>query len=76
LGFLDGVQGFVFAVLMSFHSFLVRGKLYLMLKRNKKDKKNKEGKKEKARRLLFLIWLIFVFISYLYFLFQRGKERW
>jgi len=30
LGFLDGVYGFVFAVLMSFHSFLVRGKLYLI----------------------------------------------
>jgi len=29
LGFLDGVPGFVYAFLMSFHSFLVRGKLYL-----------------------------------------------
>lgn len=28
-GFLDGTAGFVFAVLMSLHSFLVRGKLYL-----------------------------------------------
>lgn len=33
LGFLDGVAGFVFAVLMSLHSFLVRGKLYLMRKK-------------------------------------------
>lgn len=33
LGFLDGLPGFVFAVLMSFHSFLVRGKLYLLWKR-------------------------------------------
>ena len=33
LGFRDGLQGFVFAVLMSFHSFLVRGKLYLLWKR-------------------------------------------
>lgn len=31
-GFLDGTNGFVFATLMSFHSFLVRGKLYLMEK--------------------------------------------
>lgn len=31
-GFLDGMQGFVFAVLMSFHSFLVRGKLWLLWK--------------------------------------------
>lgn len=34
VGFLDGLAGFVFAVLMSFHSFLVRGKLYLLWKRN------------------------------------------
>ena len=33
LGFLDGVAGFVFAVLMSLHSFLVRGKLYLLWRR-------------------------------------------
>lgn len=35
-GLLDGIQGFVFAVLMSFHSFLVRGKLWRLL--------DKEGK--------------------------------
>lgn len=29
-GFLDGTAGFVHAVLMAFHSFLVRGKLYLL----------------------------------------------
>lgn len=33
LGVLDGVFGFVFAVLMSLHSFLVRGKLYLLWKK-------------------------------------------
>ena len=33
LGFLDGTPGFVFSVLMSFHSFLVRGKLYLLWRR-------------------------------------------
>lgn len=33
LGFLDGVAGFVFAVLMSLHSFMVRGKLYLLWKK-------------------------------------------
>jgi len=33
LGFLDGTAGFVFAILMSLHSFLVRGKLYLIWKR-------------------------------------------
>lgn len=33
LGFLDGIAGFIFAVLMSLHSFLVRGKLYLLWKR-------------------------------------------
>lgn len=30
LGFLDGVAGFVHALLMSLHSFLVRGKLWLL----------------------------------------------
>jgi len=34
-GFLDGIAGFVFAALMSFHSFLVRGKLYLLWKKRK-----------------------------------------
>ena len=29
LGFLDGPTGFVYAFMMSFHSFLVRGKLYI-----------------------------------------------
>jgi len=29
-GFLDGIPGLVFALLMSFHSFLVRGKLWLL----------------------------------------------
>lgn len=29
-GFLDGIYGFVFAILMSFHSFLVRAKLWLL----------------------------------------------
>lgn len=32
LGFLDGIPGFLMAILMSFHSFLVRGKLYLTWK--------------------------------------------
>jgi glycosyltransferase involved in cell wall biosynthesis len=30
LGFLDGLPGFVLAMIMSFHSFLVRGKLWLL----------------------------------------------
>ncbi|KKQ36420.1 MAG: Glycosyltransferase involved in cell wall biogenesis [Candidatus Roizmanbacteria bacterium GW2011_GWA2_37_7] len=30
LGFLDGPSGFVYSFLMSFHSFLVRAKLYMM----------------------------------------------
>ncbi len=29
-GFLDGVRGFVIASLMSFYSFLVRAKLYIL----------------------------------------------
>lgn len=36
-GFLDGLHGFVFATLMSFHSFLVRGKLWLLWEKNKKS---------------------------------------
>lgn len=33
LGFLDGVEGFVHAIIMSFHSFLVRSKLWLLWKK-------------------------------------------
>lgn len=33
LGFLDGMPGFIVALLMSFHSFLVRSKLYLLWKK-------------------------------------------
>lgn len=33
-GFLDGIQGLVFALMMSFHSFLVRGKLWLLNQKN------------------------------------------
>lgn len=32
-GFMDGVRGLVFAIIMSFHSFLVRGKLWLLMKK-------------------------------------------
>lgn len=34
-GFLDGTAGLVHALLMSFHSFLVKGKLYLLWQKNK-----------------------------------------
>jgi len=33
-GFLDGLPGLVFALMMSFHSFLVRGKLWLLWQKN------------------------------------------
>ncbi|HSX09757.1 MAG TPA: glycosyltransferase family 2 protein [Candidatus Saccharimonadales bacterium] len=33
-GFLDGLPGLVFALMMSLHSFLVRGKLWLMWQKN------------------------------------------
>lgn len=35
LGFLDGMPGFILAMMMSFHSFLVRSKLYLLGKSGK-----------------------------------------
>jgi glycosyltransferase involved in cell wall biosynthesis len=35
LGFLDGVPGLVFALMMSFHSFLVRGKLWILNNKGK-----------------------------------------
>ncbi len=34
-GFLDGLPGLVFAIMMSLHSFLVRSKLWLMWQKNK-----------------------------------------
>lgn len=36
LGFLDGLPGFLFAIMMSFHSFLVRGKLWTLNQTNSK----------------------------------------
>ncbi len=35
LGFLDGVRGLVFAIVMSFHSFLVRAKLWFLINEKK-----------------------------------------
>ena len=35
-GFLDGIPGLVVAILMSFHSFLVRGKLWSLIQNNKR----------------------------------------
>lgn len=34
LGFLDGMQGLVLSIIMSFHSFLVRGKLWQLWQKN------------------------------------------
>jgi len=34
LGFLDGIPGLIMALMMSFHSFLVRAKLYLLWQKN------------------------------------------
>ena len=34
LGFLDGVVGFIYSFMMAYHSFLVRGKLYLLTNSN------------------------------------------
>lgn len=36
-GFLDGLPGFVFAMLMSFHSFMVRAKLWLLWQKKTND---------------------------------------
>lgn len=35
-GFLDGIPGFITALMMSFHSFLVRGKLWMLCKTEQK----------------------------------------
>lgn len=34
MGFLDGKEGFIHAIIMSFHSFLVKGKLWLLWQKN------------------------------------------
>jgi glycosyltransferase involved in cell wall biosynthesis len=34
LGFLDGIEGLIFAIIMSLHSFLVRGKLWLLCEKS------------------------------------------
>lgn len=38
LGFLDGIEGFIYSVIMSFHSFLVRAKLWLLWQERKSIK--------------------------------------
>ncbi len=37
LGFFDGIEGFIFATMMSLHSFLVRGKLWIMWQNEGKE---------------------------------------
>ena len=37
LGFLDGIRGFIFAIMMSLHSFMVRAKLWVMQKNKGHD---------------------------------------
>lgn len=37
LGFLDGIKGFIFAMMMSLHSFMVRAKLWVMQKNKGKE---------------------------------------
>ena len=39
LGFLDGMPGFISALMMSFHSYLVRGKLWTLWQKNKTNGK-------------------------------------
>jgi len=60
-GFRDGTAGIIFALMMSFHSFLVRAKLWQLKKR-----KNSRG----ARALFFLIvvWVFYIFFRYLWLL--------
>lgn len=77
LGFLDETQGFVFAVIMSMHSFLVRGKLYLLWRKEEGGNKGKRGETgNRLKKISFLLWTIFVFLSYIFYLFQRGKAKW
>lgn len=77
LGFLDGTQGFVFAVLMSLHSFLVRAKLYLLWARGEEQPDLvKKGNTGSFVKIFFLVWSFFVFASYVYFLLQRGLSKW
>jgi len=60
LGFLDKTGGLVFALMMSFHSFLVRGKLWQLRKKNK----------EKIIFNLFTIWVLYILGRYLWLLFH------
>ncbi len=72
LGFLDGMPGFVVALLMSFHSFLVRAKLYLLWKNKKIEGKNSQRQFLSIKYLLFFAWAGFVLIKYILMLGKRG----
>ncbi|MFH1601898.1 MAG: glycosyltransferase family 2 protein [Candidatus Shapirobacteria bacterium] len=58
-GFRDKTAGFIFAMAMSFHSFLTRAKLW-------QSSKKKSFFWEKAGYSLYLIWLIIILVLYLW----------
>lgn len=71
LGFLDGLPGFVFAIFMSFHSFLVRGKLYLLIK---KSETNNHGFNSKPIIYTMILWFMIVSLFYFQGAFSRLKQ--
>ena len=77
LGFLDGVQGLNMAVLMSFHSFLVRGKQYLLEKNIAPEDLRKTNSKDGGKIFFLFIfaWGAVIIFFYLKFLLSR-KGIW
>lgn len=66
LGFLDCMPGFIIGTMMSWHSFLVRAKLYLLWKKEKKNRTN-------LFSWLFIFWTGIILVLYLRQLLQRGR---
>ena len=77
LGFLDGARGLMMTVLMSFHSFLVRGKQYLLeINITPKDLRKTNPKDGgKIFSFFILVWGIVIIFFYLKYLLSR-KGIW
>jgi len=77
LGFLDGIRGLMMAALMSFHSFLVRGKQYLLeINITPKDLRKTNPKDGgKIFSFFILVWGIVIIFFYLKYLLSR-KGIW
>lgn len=71
-GFLDGIHGFVFAIMMILHSFLARGKLWLLWNEGKRPSLIVKEARSSGAKFAFLIWAVFILYQYVSYLLCKG----